>query len=191
MKTNIIILAFLGFAGCGGPAEGPKGYGFGPVNMAVPSNSTTRTETLTYGETYIRQSGHLGQVPGLHQTSTGVPWLVFESSSAANGGAPLRGSPAMRSAASYASSKWSPPYATRIKSDDGDALLRVVTVDGISFAVMKKIRPKNLMTAAFSNDAYYQIMDQGIGRSGCVRTGKTVARNGNGSIQSLAAPVSC
>ncbi|KAE9631752.1 hypothetical protein [Parasedimentitalea maritima] len=191
MKTNIIILAFLGAAGCSEPVEGPKGYGFGPVTSTAPYNFRTRSETLTYGETHSRQTGHLGRAPGLYQTSTGVPWLVFESSNAAKGGAPLQGTPDMRSAISYASSKWTPPYAKRIKSDDGDALIRVVTVDGNSFAVMKSIRPKNLLNAMFSNDAYYKILDQGIRQSGCVTSGETIAQSSQGVIQSLTAPVNC
>jgi hypothetical protein len=191
LKIKICVLAFAVATGCSGSAIEAKGVGFGPANSATLPNSSTRTETVVYGKAYTRQVAQFGRSPGQYQTTTGVPWLVFESASVRKGGPPLQGSRAMRSAMSYASSKWNNPYAIRMKVDDGDALLRVVTVDGISFAVMKSVRPKNLLKGMFSNEAYYRIMDQGIRASGCIRAGRTIAQNGRNSIQSLAAPVNC
>jgi len=97
----------------------------------------------------------------------------------------------MRAAMAHASSKWKGPYAARVKTEQGDAMLRVVTVDGISFAVMRKVRAKNVLKVMFSNEAYLQIMDHGIKAAGCTKTGGTVIRNGKHSVQSLATPVRC
>lgn len=117
--------------------------------------------------------------------------MVVSSASARKGKAPLQGALARNYAESYASSKWRSPHAKRVNTADGSAMMRIVTVDGISFAVMRKVKAKAWLAAMASNDPYYKVMEQGIAQSGCKKTGETMIKMGQYGPHSIAAPVNC
>lgn len=173
------VLACFALAACG-TSPAPKGAGF-------DSPTTTRTETVTYGQ--ATPAGQVTRAPGWYQTPTGAPWYVVQSTNVKRGRAPLRGTPALVSASAYASSKWRAPHAKSVSTADGTGMFRLVTIDGVSIVVVKKLKTKSFWTSP--KEELAGISNGAIRAAGCERAGNTMVRMANYSVQSTATPVRC
>lgn len=162
----------------------PKGVGFDGAQGAPAA----RTETVTYGQTFQRGSGQK-RAPGLYRTPTGAPWYIVESRNVRQGKSPLQGFPAMDTASRYASSKWRAPHATPVTTASGSGMYRLVTVDGVSFVVMRKLKTKSFWSQP--QEELAGIADGAVRAAGCTRSGNTVVRMANYSVQWTATPVTC
>ena len=94
-------------------------------------------------------------------------------------------------AISYHSSGWNKRHAISVKAGEATALLRVVAVDGSSFAVMGKIRQPWLRTrqARLIAKDFQAVMEQ---QTGCRATGGVYFYGPNPSVaERIAYPVAC
>ena len=94
-------------------------------------------------------------------------------------------------AIAYHSSGWNKRHAVGVKAGEATALLRVVVVDGSSFAVMGKIRQPWLRTrqARLIAKDFQAVMEQ---QTGCRATGGVYSYGPNPSVaERIAYPVTC
>ncbi|MEW2912429.1 hypothetical protein [Leisingera sp. JC11] len=193
MRQFLMIGAAALLAACTAP-EKPDywtatrtGYGPQPAAAAAASGGPD------YRTAALAEAGQYTSVmrPGLHKTRTGAPWLVFHSSSYRNGGTPLTGRTAAQSALTYASSKWTSPYAAQTHAGGAKTRFRIVTADGSSFAVLNKIRLPLKHLAVSDKEALKQLYGHVAQLSGCTVTGPALTQRVNGTVERLAAPVAC
>ncbi|MBY6057889.1 hypothetical protein [Leisingera daeponensis] len=193
MKQFLMIGAAALLTACAAPEQPDywtatrTGHGTQPAPAAAPQGGTDyRTVALAEAGQHISVMR-----PGLHQTRTGAPWLVFHSSGYRNGGTPLTGRAAAEAALAYASSKWKSPYAVQTRAGDARTRFRIVTADGSSFAVLNKILLPLKHPATSDTEALKQLYGHAAQLSGCTVTGPALVRRASGSADGLAVPVAC
>lgn len=186
MKAIIATIVVLAVAACNTSTPNRSAF------QAAPSPVTYGNAPAYTPSAATPQSFADSRAPGWYKASSGVPWVVVQSRTLRETGRPESNYKAVQSAFGYSSSNWRPPHAMQLNTEHGNALARLVSVDGSTYLVLKRLRVKEVFKALFySNKPYENLMEASIHRAGCLRTGNTIVRESGGNVAALAAPVSC
>lgn len=191
MKPLFAALALLGLAACNTTtqsdsaafqsAPSPVTYGQSYHQPAASQTShAPSVETIAYAET---------RAPGWYKLPNGLPLAVVQSNSLRTTGRPATDYEALNTAFRSENRK----YSTRLDTAHGTAEARLVSVDGMTFLVMTRLRVKEVLKVLFyTREPYEKLMEASIHQSGCTRAGKTIVRANNQQVVSaLSARVSC
>lgn len=184
-KTSILILlTALGMAACSAPqGAGFSGIGAEPTTADAPSvlsggtgYGTGNGLTTDYRQAYVSGASASPVTTRAAQSvlqRNDVPFTRIESRSAPNSNPDIALMTASRSAMSYGSSRWGAQHATPIAFGDAQARLKAVSVDGMTFGVVGKLkRPfvgQRMSDAQLGEAAVAEVTR----RSGCSYGGRT------------------
>lgn len=147
--------AALALSGCGAPSSG-SGAGVG---------AGTRTTVVS-----APVSGSERAAPGLYKTSGGVPWMVYESRARSRGRGALPQTLAMKEAAMRG--PFDASNTVVIENAGSKAQFRIVTVDGHTFGVLKRLNTPGLYsTPEARSKASAGLLTKGLRVANCRPSG--------------------
>jgi hypothetical protein len=205
MKINLLIsaVACLGLVACSAPqGAGFSGIGAEPVVDNTPSVLSGGTgyraqyqTQETYRQTYV-QGATAGAVSSRAAQSVlqrnGVPLSVTQGRSKPLPNQQMSVLVAGRRAVAHASSRWGAKHTVPLTVGQNSARLKAVTVDGLTFGVVGKIKGPTLLGGQDQDSLKQEVVSAVTSRTGCAYGGETVVqRDQYGTVHKVGVLLSC